>query len=154
MKIFKWLLGVVFGIFFSLVVAWTSSYLFFDGVDFSHTLKTPNFMPQPMVFEIVVSITYIIQSLAIARLITRKEFGFSLFLVMLKGFFDVVFIGVMFRGHNVYSATIVMALIFACAMLVQVRFLYKDLKACILYLPITVWASFLLILMIAIAMHN
>ena len=154
MRFYKWLTGLVAAIFYTLIIAWFSSYLFVMDVDWYDLLVKPKFVPSSVFFEVCVTIVYLLTTVSIAHLIVKRNFGLRFIIILLMGILSVVFILTFFYLQQIYIATAIMALIWALSLSFTVISFPRDFVCTLSSLPILVWHSFLFVITFTIALHN
>lgn len=148
------MVGLVSAIFFTLIIAWLSSNFFKIDYNWYNSLVKPSFTPQAIVFEIFVTLSYLLSALSMARLIVKRNFSAVFVLIMLSGLLSVAFVAAFFLQHRVYvAAALLFAILLADAAFVTLAAM-KDFLCAVYYSPILAWRIFLFILMFSIALHN
>lgn len=71
-----------------------------------------------------------------------------------SGVLSVIFIFVMFRLKSVYGATVAMTAVLAVSFVQMTRFVFKDGKLALMYLPVFVFNAFCTVLMFSLAALN
>jgi len=154
MRFYKWLIGLVTAIFYTLIIAWFSSFFFKIDVNWFNLLNKPSFMPNIFVYELCETISYVLISIVLARLIVNRKFGLQFIFIILDGVFSILFIMTFFYFQQIYIATAIIAIIFALSITISVLLFMRDSLCAIVYFPIALWHSFLFILAFVIALHN
>ena len=131
----KRLIGIVAGIFCTLVAAWICSYVFkFDGAWYGALVK-PSFMLPRGYFTAFVAVTYLSCILSISRLVTHKRFFPSMLYFFGLGTCSVLFVLAFFNLKRLVLALVFITATLAFAYALFIRFLMKDVKIALLFLP-------------------
>ncbi|HPD01930.1 MAG TPA: tryptophan-rich sensory protein [Eubacteriales bacterium] len=154
MKTFKWLTGLTLASFFTLIVAWFSSLMLNTGSEFYLALGKPKYLPSDDGFSLIWFFVFLFNILAAARLVIKRRFAPDFLMVSAMWAMALGALFSLFQIENVAAAftLTVVTLIFSYINLA--RMLHIDLAAGLFFLPITIWISFLFILMTGIVVLN
>ena len=154
MDYIKKLIGVVAGLFCTLVVAWFSSFSLKIDFMWYNSLIKPVFTASPPVMTALVSMVYFMSIVVIARLVTGKHFYPSMVFLSAIGIFSILFVHSFFTFKNIYLAFAFSVVIFVISLILQVRFFLKELRISLYYLPIFLFNIYTVIVMSVIAFSN
>ncbi len=154
MDYIKKLIGIVVGLFCTLVVAWLSAYSLNIDFIWYNSLSKPLFLVDSAVMTAFVSVVYFLSILVVARLVTGKHFFPSIMVQGLLGFFTILFVHSFFTFQNVYLAFVFSVIIFLLSLFQQIWFFTKELRISLYYLPIFIFNVYSLLVMSYIAFSN
>ena len=154
MDYIKKLIGIVAGLFCTLVVAWLCAFQLKIDFIWYNLLVKPVFVPNPTIMTLLVSCVYFMSIVVIARLVTGKHFYPSMVLIAVLGIFSILFVHSFFTFKNVYLAFVFTIVIFAVSLILQVRFFTKELRISLYFLPIFIFNTYSVVAMSAIAFTN
>lgn len=154
MKFYKWLTGLVAAIFFTLIIAWATSFLFKIDVNWYNSLNKPYFMPSKSIYQVCVTMTYFFTTIILAHLIVKRNFGARIIILMVTGVLSVLFVFVFFDLKLIYLSTVIVAFIWALTLAFTVMSLPNDLFSAISCLPLLLWRSYLFVCAFTLALHN
>ena len=154
MDFIKKLIGVVTGVFCTLIVAWFCSLSLNIDFIWYNSLVKPLFLVNDKVMTAFVSGVYILSIVVVARLTTGKHFYPSMVFLAIIGIFSILFVHTFFSFKNVYLAFVFSLIIFAVSLVLQVRFFTKELRISLYYLPIFIFNAYSIIVMAYIAFAN
>ena len=154
MDYIKKLIGVVTGLFCTLVMAWFCSFQLKIDFIWYNSLTKPLFIAPPMVMTMLVSVVYLMHIIVIARLVTGKHFYPSMVFFALTSIFSILFVHTFFTFKNVYLALVFSLVIFFVSLVLQVRFFTKELRISLYYLPIFLFNAYSVIVVSCIAFSN
>ena len=154
MDFIKKLVGVVTGLFCTLIVAWFCSLSLNIDFIWYNSLAKPLFVVDKAVMTALVSIVYFLSILVVARLITGKRFFPSIMIQGFLGFFTILFVHSFFTFKNVYLAFVFSVVIFLLSLFQQVWFFTKEMRISLYYLPIFVFNVYCLLVTSYIAFSN
>ena len=154
MDYIKKLIGIVVGLFCTLVVAWLSAYSLNIDFIWYNSLSKPLFLVDRSVMTAFVSVVYFLSILVVARLVTGKHFFPSIMVQGLLGFFTILFVHSFFTFQNVYLAFVFSVIIFLLSLFQQIWFFTKELRISLYYLPIFIFNVYSLLVMSYIAFSN
>ena len=154
MDYIKKLIGVVTGLFCTLVVAWFCSFQLKIDFIWYNSLAKPLFVASPTIMTLLVAVVYIMSIVVIARLTTGKHFNPSMVFLFITGFFSILFVHAFFTYKNIYLALVFVMVIFLFSLILQVRFFTKELRIALYYLPIFFFNAYSFVVMSVIAFSN
>ena len=154
MDFIKKLIGVVTGLFCTLIVAWFCSLSLNIDFIWYNSLVKPLFLVDEKIMTAFVSGAYILSIVVVARLTTGKHFYPSMVFLAIIGIFSILFVHTFFSFKNVYLAFVFSLIIFAVSLVLQVRFFTKELRISLYYLPIFIFNAYSVIVMAYIAFAN
>ena len=150
----KRMTGLTFALFCILLVAAVGQLCLEIDFKWYSSLNKPAFMPNPFAFRFAVSVVYVCLCAVITRLVVGKHFFPSMIFLAVSGVLSVIFIFVMFRLKSVYGATVAMTAVLAVSFVQMTRFVFKDGKLALMYLPVFVFNAFCTVLMFSLAALN
>ena len=154
MDFIKKLVGVVTGLFCTLIVAWFCSLsLNIDFIWYNSLIKPP-FLFNAQIMTAFISLVYIMSIVVVARLVTGKHFYPSMVFFAIIGIFSILFVHTFFTFKSLYLAFVFSLIIFAVSLTLQVRFFTKELRISLYYLPIFIFNAYSVIVMAYIAFAN
>ncbi len=154
MDFIKKLIGVVTGLFCTLIVAWFCSFQLKIDFIWYNSLVKPVFLVNEKIMTAFVSGVYFLSSVVVARLVTGKHFYPSMVFLAIIGIFSILFVHTFFSFKNVYLAFVFSLIIFAVSLVLQVRFFTKELRISLYYLPIFIFNAYSVVVMAYIAFAN
>ena len=148
------MIGIVAGIFCTLIVAALSSYCFkFDPAWF-YSLKLPAYLAPPAAFEAFVATSYLSSIISISRLVEHKHIFPSMLFFAGLGASSVLFVLTFFWHKQLFWGLLFMAATLALALILFFRFLTKDVKIALIFLPTFAFDLYGFVLTLTIAMAN
>lgn len=154
MDFIKKLVGVVTGLFCTLIVAWFCSLsLNIDFIWYNSLIKPP-FLFNAQIMTAFISLVYIMSIVVVARLVTGKHFYPSMVFLAIIGIFSILFVHTFFTFKSLYLAFVFSLIIFAVSLTLQVRFFTKELRISLYYLPIFIFNAYSVVVMAYIAFSN
>ena len=148
------MIGIVAGIFCTLIVAALSSYCFkFDPV-WLYSLRLPAYMAPPAAFEAFVAVSYLSCIISVSRLVEHKHIFPSMLFFAGLGACSVLFVLTFFGLQQLFWGLFFMAGTLAFALVLFFRFLTKDVKIALMFLPTFAFDMYGFVLTVAIAMAN
>ena len=154
MDFIKKLVGVVTGLFCTLIVAWFCSLsLNIDFIWYKSLIKPP-FLFNAQIMTAFISLVYIMSIVVVARLVTGKHFYPSMVFLAIIGIFSILFVHTFFTFKSLYLAFVFSLIIFAVSLTLQVRFFTKELRISLYYLPIFIFNAYSVVVMAYIAFSN
>lgn len=150
----KKLIGIVVGIFCTLLMAWFCSFQLKIDFIWYNSLVKPVFLAKPMIMTVFVSVMYLCHILVIARLVTGKHFFPSMVFLAIISIFSILFVHSFFTWKNVYLALVFSLVVFLVSLLVQVRFFLKELRISLYYLPVFIFNAYSTVAVTFIAFAN
>lgn len=154
MEHLKRMIGIVVGIFCTLIVAGLCSYLFNIDLKWWIALNKPAFVLSGGWFTAFVFVSYLSSILSITRLVEHKHIFPSMLFFAILGLFCVLFVLAMFTLKNLWFAFFCICVTLAMAYVLFVRFLIKDYKIAIIFLPVLVFEIYGFLCVIGIVMAN
>ncbi len=148
------MIGIVAGIFCTLIVAALSSYCFKLDPAWFYSLRLPSYMAPPAAFEAFVAVSYLSSIISISRLVEHKHIFPSMLFFAGMGANSILFVLTFFWHKQLFWGLLFMAATLAFALVLFFRFLTKDVKIALIFLPTFVFDMYGFILTIAIAMAN
>ena len=153
-KYLKRMLGIVAGLFCTLVVAGVCSYCFNLDLKWYIALDKPAFLVSNGWFTAFVSISYISCILAVSRLVEYKHIFPSMIFFAALGAACALFVLTFFTLKNLLAAFIFITIALAMAFVLFVRFLMKDPKMAIEFLPAFIFYIYSFICVTYIMLNN
>lgn len=150
----KRMIGIVVGVFCALVVAGVCSYLFKPDLNWWFSLDKPRFVLSGGWFTAFVFLSYVSSILSITRLVEHKHIFPSMLFFAVLGLFCALFILAMFRLKNLWFALFCISVDLAMGYTLFVRFLSKDYKIALAFLPTLAFLIYGFLCVITIAMRN
>ena len=148
------MIGIVAGIFCTLIVAALSSYCFkFDPVWF-YSLNLPAYLAPPAAFEAFVATSYLSSIISISRLVEHKHIFPSMLFFAGLGASSVLFVFTFFWLKQLFWGLLFMAATLAFAFVLFFRFMTKDFKIALIFLPTFAFDLYGFVLTLTIAMAN
>ena len=148
------MIGIVAGIFCTLIVAALSSYCFkFDPVWF-YSLRLPAYLAPPAAFEAFVAVSYLSSIISISRLVEHKHIFPSMLFFLILGASDIMFLLFFFRLKIILAAAFFITASQALAYTLFVRFMMKDFKIALEFLPAFLFHCYAFICALSIVMLN
>lgn len=150
----KRMIGIVVGVFCTLIVAGVCSYLFNLDLIWWNTLNKPSFVLSGSWFTAFVFASYVSSILSITRLVEHKHIFPSMIFFAVLGLFCALFVLAMFRLKNLWFALFCISVNLAMGYVLFVRFLTKDYKIAIAFLPTLAFLIYGFLCVISIVMIN
>lgn len=154
MKYLKRMLGIVAGLLLTLIVAGLSSYCFNIDLKWYISLNKPVFLLPNGWFTVLASISYVSSILAIGRLVEYKHIFPSMIFFAVLGVSCILFVLCFFTLKNIIAALVFITVVLAMAYVLFVRFLIKDYKIAIEFLPAFLFDVYAFICVMFIALNN
>lgn len=154
MDFIKKLVGVVTGLFCTLIVAWFCSLSLNIDFIWYNSLVKPPFLFNAQTMTVFISLVYIMSIVVVARLVTGKHFYPSMVFLSVIGIFSILFVHTFFTFKSLYLAFVFSLIIFAVSLTLQVRFFTKELRISLYYLPIFIFNAYSVVVMAYIAFSN
>lgn len=148
------MIGISVGIFCTLIVAALSSYCFKLDIAWFYSLKLPVFMLPPAAFEAMVALSYLSCILAVGRLVEYKHIFPSMLFFAGLGTSSILFVYMFFARKMIWWGLFFMAATLAFALVLFFRFLIKDLKMALEFLPAFLFDLYGFVVTLSIAMAN
>ena len=150
----KRMIGIVVGVFAILVVSGLCSLCFKTDLKWWISLEKPSFVASGGVFTMLVVAAYISCILAISRLVEYKLFFPSTIFFVIIGVFCVLFVFAFFTLKNLWFALACMAIVLAFSYVLLIRFLTKEVKIALEFLPAFAFNFYAFLCALCIAMNN
>ena len=150
----KKLIGIVAGLFCTLIMAWFCSFQLKIDFIWYNTLDKPAFLLSSAGMTVFVSVMYLFHILVIARLVTGKHFFPSMLFLAFVSIFSILFVHSFFTWKNIYLAFVFSLLVFIVSLITQVRFFLKELRISLYYLPVFIFNAYSIIVVSFIAFSN
>lgn len=150
----KRMIGIVVGIFAILVVSGLCSLCFKMDLKWYIALEKPSFVVSGGWFTVFVSTAYVSCVLAISRLVEYKHFFPSTIFFLILGIFAVFFVFAFFTLKNLWFALVCMTAVLAISYVLFIRFLTKEVKIAIEFLPAFLFNFYAFLCTLCIAMNN
>lgn len=150
----KRLVGIVAGLFCTLIVAMLCSYCFKLDVYWYSNLVKPSYLPPGGGFTVMVGISYISTIWVISRLVEHKHIFPSMFIFVFLGVFCILFVYAFFTLKMLVLALFFIIAVFALSFTLLIRFLIKDPLTALIYLPAFAFNSFCMVIVFGIVMCN
>ncbi len=148
------MIGIVAGIFCTLIVAALISYCFKFDARWFYSLKLPAVMPPPVAFEIMVAASYASCIFAIGRLVEYKHIFPSMLFFVALGVSCILFVHTFFGLKQLLWGLVFMSATAGFAFVLFFRFLMKDIKIALAFLPAFLFDLFGFVMVVYIAMAN
>lgn len=148
------MIGISVGIFCTLIVAALSSYCFKLDVAWFYGLKLPSFMLPSAAFEAMVALSYLSCILAVGRLVEYKHIFPSMLFFAGLGTSSILFVYMFFARKMIWWGLFFMAATLAFAFVLFFRFLVKDFKMALEFLPAFLFDLYGFVVTLSIAMAN
>lgn len=154
MDFIKKLVGVVAGLFCTLVVAWFCSFSLKMDLNWYNALCKPTFMVNGEVMSLFVSVVYALHVLLVARLVKGRHFFPSMVLLFLVGLFSILFVYAFFTLKQVYLAFVFIGVVMGLSLIILVRFFSKDWVTALYYLPVFIFNLYCTVVASFVAFFN
>ncbi|MCM1306098.1 MAG: tryptophan-rich sensory protein [Bacteroides sp.] len=154
MKYLKRMLGIVVGLLCTLVVAGLCSYCFNIDLKWYISLNKPSFLVSNGWFTFFVCASYISSILAVGRLVEYKHIFPSMIFFGVMGIGCILFVLCFFTFKNLIASLIFISLVLAMAYVLFVRFLIKDYKMALEFLPAFLFDVYAFVCVMCIALQN
>lgn len=129
------MIGLVAGLLLTLVVSGLCSLCFNMDLNWWIALEKPSFVLSGGWFSIFVAASYLSSVLAISRLVEFKHIFPSMLYFVILGVFCILFMLAFFTLKNLLFGLICMCVVLAVSYLLFIRFLTKEIKIAIEFLP-------------------
>ncbi len=148
------MIGIVAGVFCTLIVAWSCSYCFrFDAAWYVALVKPPYVLSGGW-FTAFVCAAYASAILSVSRLVEHKHFFPSMLFFVGLGVSCILFVWAFFTLKRLALALAFMTAALAFAYVLFIRFLMKDVATAISFLPALLFDIYAFLCTLAIAMQN
>lgn len=129
------MIGLVAGLLLTLVVSGLCSLCFNMDLNWWIALEKPSFVLSGGWFSIFVAASYLSSVLAISRLVEFKHIFPSMLYFVILGVFCILFMLAFFTLKNLLFGLICMCVVLAVSYMLLIRFLTKEIKIAIEFLP-------------------
>lgn len=129
------MIGLVAGLLLTLVVSGLCSLCFNMDLNWWIALEKPSFVLSGEWFSVFVAASYLSSVLAISRLVEFKHIFPSMLYFVILGVFCILFMLAFFTLKNLLFGLICMCVVLAVSYLLFIRFLTKEIKIAIEFLP-------------------
>lgn len=148
------MIGIVAGIFCTLIVAWACSYAFKLDEKWFCSLQMPAYMLPRGAFTVMVGATYVSCIISISRLVEHKRIFPSMLFFVGLGVCSVLFVVLFFACKQLLWGMVFMGATLALAFVLFFRFLGKDFKIALAFLPAFAFDLYGFLVVLYIAMAN
>ena len=148
------MLGIVAGLLCTLIVAGLCSYCFNLDLKWYIALNKPPFLVPNGWFTVFVCVAYISSVAAIGRLVEYKHIFPSMIFFAVLGVGCVLFVLCCFTLKNLLAALIFITIVLAMSYVLLVRFLIKDYKIALEFLPAFIFNVYAFVCIMFIALRN
>lgn len=148
------MIGIVAGTFCTLIVAALSSRLFKLDPAWFYSLELPRFMMPAVAFEAALAVTYASCIFSIGRLVEHKHIFPSMLFFGGLGASSALFVHAFFGRKSLLWGLILIAITLAFAFVLLFRFLMKDAKIALGFLPTFAFDLYCFTVVLSIAMAN
>ncbi len=131
----KRIIGLAVGVFCTLIVAGLCSYCFGDGLAWFYRLQLPSYVVRGGWFSAFVAICYASCILSIGSLVEHRHIFPSMIFFGILGLSAVLFVFVFFNLKSIVGGLIFITICLAMSYVLFVRFLTKNLRMALLFLP-------------------
>lgn len=129
------MIGLVAGLLLTLVVSGLCSLCFNMDLNWWIALEKPSFVLSGGWFSVFVAASYLSSVLAVSRLVEFKHIFPSMLYFVILGVFCILFMLAFFTLKNLLFGLICMCVVLAVSYLLFIRFLTKEIKIAIEFLP-------------------
>ena len=129
------MIGLVAGLLLTLVVSGLCSLCFNMDLNWWIALEKPSFVLSGGWFSVFVAASYLSSVLAISRLVEFKHIFPSMLYFVILGVFCILFMLAFFTLKNLLLGLICMCVVLAVSYMLFIRFLTKEIKIAIEFLP-------------------
>lgn len=150
----KRMIGMVAGLFCTLLVAGLCSFCFKPDFVWYFALNKPSFVLSGGWFTVLVTLSYISTVLSISRLVEHKHIFPPMVFFVLLGASCVLFVFAFFDLKNLLLALFFVSVALGMSSVLMVRFVMKDIKSAALYLPSFIFNIYAYLCALCIAMAN
>lgn len=148
------MIGIVAALFCTLIIAGLCSYCFKPDFIWYNSLVKPAFAVSNGWFSLFVSISYLSCILSVSRLVEYKHLFPSMLFFVILGAGCVLFVWSFFSLKNLLLALISIALVLGVAYTLFLRFLCKEIKIALEFLPTLLFDMYGFIVVLSIVMAN
>lgn len=129
------MIGLVAGLLLTLVVSGLCSLCFNMDLNWWIALEKPSFVLSGGWFSVFVAASYLSSVLAISRLVEFKHIFPSMLYFVILGVFCILFVLAFFTLKNLLFGLICICVVLAVSYMLFIRFLTKEIKIAIEFLP-------------------
>lgn len=129
------MIGLVAGLLLTLVVSGLCSLCFNMDLNWWIALEKPSFVLSGEWFSVFVAASYLSSVLAVSRLVEFKHIFPSMLYFVILGVFCILFMLAFFTLKNLLFGLMCMCVVLAVSYLLFIRFLTKEIKIAIEFLP-------------------
>lgn len=148
------MIGIVAGLLLALVVSGLCSLCFNIDLKWWIALDKPSFVLSNGWFSVFVCASYLSSVLAISRLVEYKHIFPSMLYFFVLGIFCVLFVFSFFTLKNLLVAFISMTIVLATSYALFIRFLTKEVKIALEFLPTFLFNVYGFLCVLCIFMNN
>lgn len=148
------MIGMVAGLFCTLLVAGLCSFCFKIDFNWYVGLNKPAFVVSGGWFSVFVTISYISTVLSISRLVEHKHIFPPFIFYSVLGVSCIMFVFSFFRLKILLLALFFISVALTMSAVLLVRFIIKDFKSALLYFPAFIFNLYAYLCALCIAMAN
>lgn len=148
------MIGLVAGLLLTLVVSGLCSVCFNLDLKWWIALSKPSFVLSGGWFTLFVAMSYLSSVLAISRLVEFKHIFPSMLYFVILGVFCILFMLAFFTLKNLLFGLICMCVVLAVSYLLFIRFLTKEVKIALEFLPTFLFNVYAFLCTLCIFMNN
>lgn len=148
------MIGFCAGLLCILIVSGLCSICFKLDLSWWFLLNKPSFMANGTLFSVFVSISYISSLLAISRLVEFKHLFPSMLYFLLLGIGCILFMLFFFTLKSLLLSLLAIALVLAMSYTLFIRFLSKEIKIALEFLPTLIFNIYAFLCALSIFMNN
>lgn len=148
------MIGLVVGLLCILVVAGLCSACFDLDVEWYNTLILPNFVLTGGYFTLFTLISYTSSLLTISRLVEFKHLFPSMLYFLILGISCILFMLFFFKLKIIWTALVFITIAAMISYVLFIRFLGKEIKMALEFLPTLAFNIYSLLCVLAIFMNN
>lgn len=137
-----------------MVVAELSSFAFSPDFIWLNSLIVPTYVPPGWLFTLMITVTYASVVWVISRLVVGRHIFPSMLLFCALGFCVVMFVYLFFTKKEIYAGAFFIAAVLALSVTLTIRFLIKDPKLALIYLPTLIFHCYAFVTVVGVAMYN
>ncbi len=148
------MIGLVAGLLLTLVVSGLCSVCFNIDLKWWIALNKPSFVLSGGWFSVLVGASYLSSILAISRLVEFKHIFPSMMYFVILGVFCILFVFAFFTLKNLLFALLSMGVVLAASYMLFIRFLTKEVKIALEFLPTFLFNAYGFLCVLCIFMNN
>ncbi len=148
------MIGIVAGIFLTLIVAGLCSICLKLDLKWYVSLDKGAFLASGEFFRWCVIVAYVSSIIAMSRLVEHKHIFPSMLFFAILGVGCILFCYAFFTLKNLLLALFFITVVLAMSLVLFARFLTKDVRLALLYLPSFLFNSYSFLIVLTIAMLN